>query len=59
MQFIDWDWAGRQGTARYPLSLNAAGIAWPPGAAAGELITREHDEAVLRGEYGGSVVVVG
>jgi Phosphotransferase enzyme family len=42
---IDWDWAGRSGTARYPLTLNpAANLPANPG----DLITSSHDSFVLK-----------
>jgi hypothetical protein len=44
--FIDWDWAGRDGEARYALGLNAR-IASPEGATGGAPITRAHDVDLL------------
>lgn len=45
-KLIDFDWAGRAGTARYPLHLSE-GIRWAPGVADYALITREHDLYML------------
>ena len=39
---IDFDWAGKEGEARYPKDLSPA-VRWPPGAKAGGLITKAHD----------------
>ena len=44
---IDFDWAGRAGVVRYPLSLNR-NIKWPAGVAPGALITKEHDIDMLK-----------
>ena len=42
---IDFDWAGLDGTARYPLWMNPS-IEWPSGSKPGGLIliTKEHDK---------------
>eukprot|EP00197_Chlamydomonas_leiostraca_P010975 CAMPEP_0202884864 /NCGR_PEP_ID=MMETSP1391-20130828/41369_1 /ASSEMBLY_ACC=CAM_ASM_000867 /TAXON_ID=1034604 /ORGANISM="Chlamydomonas leiostraca, Strain SAG 11-49" /LENGTH=701 /DNA_ID=CAMNT_0049568097 /DNA_START=242 /DNA_END=2347 /DNA_ORIENTATION=+ len=52
---IDFDWAGVEGSARYPPFLHPA-VPWPPGVGAGALIQQVHDrqllEASLRGEVG-------
>ena len=52
---IDFDWAGRAGSARYPYDIwLGAGIAWPKGVKRGGLIEKEHDlelmERVIAGE---------
>ena len=39
---VDFYWAGRSGEARYPYFISRE-VAWPPGAADGELIAVEHD----------------
>ena len=39
---IDYDWAANKGSAKYPLWMNPE-IAWPSGAAPGQLITKVHD----------------
>lgn len=39
---IDFDWAGRQGTARYPLHLNPD-VEWHTGAGVGAVIEYVHD----------------
>ncbi|KAJ4455699.1 hypothetical protein PAPYR_9299 [Paratrimastix pyriformis] len=43
---VDFDWAGRVGTARYPPFLNSA-IKWPDGAVSEGLIGKEHDDCWL------------
>ncbi len=40
---IDFDWSGGEGTVRYPLDLNTAGIDWAKGVRPGARIRREHD----------------
>jgi len=45
---VDFDWAGEQGTARYPPNVNRAEIFRPGGAIDGEPITREHDIEMVR-----------
>jgi hypothetical protein len=48
--FIDFDWAGLEGIARYPMSINphpAAG--WVPGVIAGAHISRARDKQQLLG----------
>ncbi|KAI0681582.1 hypothetical protein C8Q76DRAFT_804541 [Earliella scabrosa] len=42
VRIIDFDWAGKEGEARYPNDLSPA-VRWPPGAKAGGLITKAHD----------------
>ncbi|KAI0704760.1 hypothetical protein C8Q76DRAFT_801659 [Earliella scabrosa] len=39
---IDFDWAGKEGEARYPENLSPP-VRWPPGAKPGGFITRAHD----------------
>ncbi|KAF9492953.1 hypothetical protein BDN71DRAFT_1509053 [Pleurotus eryngii] len=46
-KLIDFDWAGKEGEARYPPFLST-GIHWPPGVQPSALITREHDMEWLR-----------
>ncbi|KAH9917746.1 uncharacterized protein B0H18DRAFT_1033740 [Fomitopsis serialis] len=43
---VDFDWAGRDGTARFPYNLNTS-IAWPDGVTPGSVITKDHDLAML------------
>ncbi|KAJ7707143.1 hypothetical protein B0H16DRAFT_1633916 [Mycena metata] len=43
---VDFDWSGKSGDVRYPLSLNEA-IEWPPGAKAMRPIYPEHDRWML------------
>ena len=57
VKFIDWDWAGRAGTAFYPLGLNQR-VRWPDGVTSGALITRVHDLAMLQGAAGGNVYAI-
>ena len=40
---LDFDWAGEEGSVRYPFSLNTE-LQWPDGASPGALITHQHDE---------------
>ncbi|KAI0704761.1 hypothetical protein C8Q76DRAFT_603626, partial [Earliella scabrosa] len=42
VRIIDFDWAGKEGEARYPGDLSPR-VQWPPGARPGGLITRAHD----------------
>ncbi len=42
VKFLDLDWAGVDGTARYPLPMNEDKL-WPSSAGYLQLITREHD----------------
>ncbi|KAL4255883.1 hypothetical protein AB1N83_011384 [Pleurotus pulmonarius] len=44
---IDFDWSGAEGTVRYPLDLNTAGIDWAEGVRPGAKIRREHDVDML------------
>ena len=48
VRFVDFDWAGRAGAARYP-PLMAPGVKWPSGALPGALLEQAHDEALLSG----------
>ena len=47
VRFIDFDWAGTEGAARYPAFMNVA-VPWPAGAAPGALLTQAHDVALWR-----------
>jgi len=42
---IDFDWAGKSGTARYPLTINKAALSheWHRGVEAGGLLETDHD----------------
>lgn len=46
IQILDFDWAGMQGEARYPLRLSK-GIDWAPSVEDYELIEYEHDKYML------------
>ena len=46
-RLVDFDWAGKDGAVRYPLSRNPE-LPWAPGSTAGGLISSAHDEHVLR-----------
>lgn len=43
---FDFDWAGKEGEAKYPDMLNPCET-WPPGAQLGALITKEHDQFMI------------
>ncbi|KAF8810560.1 hypothetical protein BYT27DRAFT_7336611 [Phlegmacium glaucopus] len=46
--FLDFDWAGKHGEARYPMNVYTGPDLWrPEGAYDGELITAEHDSQML------------
>lgn len=47
IRVIDFDWAGKEGVARYPNDLSPD-IPWPAGAKPGALISREHDQYWVR-----------
>lgn len=44
--FVDFDWAGAEGEARYPAQLNSA-IRWADGTDPGGLIMQRHDLQLL------------
>ncbi|KAF8337917.1 uncharacterized protein EI90DRAFT_2909016 [Cantharellus anzutake] len=46
VQLIDFDWAGKNGEARYPVSISTC-IEWPHGVSGGGYIQPEHDRAML------------
>ena len=46
VMLCDFDWAGREGEARYPYGLNPS-IAWPVSPADGLLIKREYDDIMF------------
>lgn len=46
VRFVDMDWAGFEGEARYPPFMSPL-VAWPDGASDGELITQQHDTLLL------------
>ena len=46
IRFLDFDWAGPLGLARYPPYMSDV-VSWPPGAAAGAAITQAHDLTLL------------
>ena len=46
MRFVDFDWAGKAGEARYPVTRNSA-LSWAPGSEAGGCIETAHDRFAL------------
>jgi serine/threonine protein kinase len=46
-KILDFDWAGRIGVVRYPINVNHDGISRPVTASDGELVTVEHDLAMV------------
>ena len=46
--FLDFEWAGLVGQAKYPHDLNHQWIEWPEGAAGDELITVGHDNSFIQ-----------
>lgn len=44
---IDFEWSGPEGESRYPLSINKS-IDWAEGTGPGQVITKEHDLAMLK-----------
>lgn len=40
---LDFDWAGNEGTARYPKVLNIRTAYWHSDVSPGGIITKEHD----------------
>jgi len=40
---IDYDWAGLDGSAMYPIGINRSSVKRPDGAEGGELIAKAHD----------------
>ncbi|KAJ6468738.1 hypothetical protein C8R45DRAFT_1017459 [Mycena sanguinolenta] len=51
IKLIDFDWAGKQGRASYPIHL-AHNIDWPPGVTAMGKIEKEHDMYMLKSLIG-------
>ncbi|KAF8336168.1 hypothetical protein F5887DRAFT_841756, partial [Amanita rubescens] len=47
IHFIDFDWAGRQGEAIYPMRVNNVTVRRPEGASDGKPILVEHDIAMV------------
>ena len=47
IHFIDFDWAGRQGEAVYPIRVNRVTVWRPEGASDGKPILVEHDMAMV------------
>ncbi|KAI0252373.1 hypothetical protein BJV78DRAFT_350633 [Lactifluus subvellereus] len=52
VHFIDLDWAGRIGEARYPIGVNTKTVKRPDGVKSGELITKQHDEDMVSYLFG-------
>jgi len=50
IKFVDFDWAGREGEAKYPESLNPT-INWHPDVGWHNLIKREHDHHLVDNIY--------
>jgi tRNA A-37 threonylcarbamoyl transferase component Bud32 len=48
IHFVDFDWAGKVGEAKYPFNINTKTVKRPDGVEGGVLITREHDEIMAR-----------
>jgi len=48
--FLDFDWAGVEGKARYP-PLMSQMVPWPPGAEHGALISAYHDQLLLASSF--------
>ncbi|KAG0702543.1 hypothetical protein DFH29DRAFT_875082 [Suillus ampliporus] len=46
VQLIDFDWAGREGEVRYPISISR-GIDWPEGVRGNGHILKKHDRDML------------
>jgi len=44
IHFVDFDWAGHIGEAKYPNDINGITVKRPEGAEGGKLITVEHDK---------------
>ena len=47
IHFVDFDWAGRIGGAKYPNDINGITVKRPEGAEGGKLITVEHDKTMV------------
>ncbi|KAG9222008.1 hypothetical protein PTI98_008983 [Pleurotus ostreatus] len=47
LQIIDFDWSGRNGEARYPLTLNDT-LDWANGVRRGGVITHAHDQEMVK-----------
>ena len=48
--FLDFDWAGVEGQARYPPLMSQV-VPWPPGAEHGALISADHDRQLLASSF--------
>ncbi|KAK9802734.1 hypothetical protein WJX73_004874 [Symbiochloris irregularis] len=53
VRFVDFDWAGLVGRARYPSSMNHWTLVWPKGVEESLQITAAKDKLVLRGSFKG------
>ncbi|TFK77664.1 hypothetical protein K466DRAFT_508246, partial [Polyporus arcularius HHB13444] len=47
VRIVDFDWAGEEGTVRYPLHLSKD-VRWPAGVADHALIRAQHDDEMVR-----------
>ena len=45
---LDLDWAGAEGTVRYPISMNRTDIEWHEGAFPCAKILKAHDQFMMR-----------
>ncbi len=52
--FLDFDWAGLVGEARYPPLMSQA-VPWPRGAEHGAIISADHDIQLLASSFEGEV----
>lgn len=48
IKLLDFDWAGMEGTVRYPANVNHEDIRRPQDARDGLLITKEHDNTMVK-----------
>lgn len=51
VKFVDFEWAGKNGIARYPYFKNNTDLIWHQQAVDGELITSEHDIYLINQTY--------
>ncbi|KAJ6476216.1 hypothetical protein C8R45DRAFT_373480 [Mycena sanguinolenta] len=58
IMLVDFDWVGKEGEVRYPITINMSSETWPSGVGRGGLITREHDLAMLARLVAGSEQMV-
>ncbi|KZP10890.1 hypothetical protein FIBSPDRAFT_838122 [Athelia psychrophila] len=46
-KLIDFDWCGKHGTGRYPITINDTGVTWHPEVKRGGKMKKEHDDFML------------